>query len=98
VLLAVIPRTLLVAIPPHVSYRIPLGFLQGIPQANGVTLPGIIGLGESPAVLEYLIRQAPLRFLLRNPRYLPMYAMLLFPLRVILGLFLAGSAALNIQL
>jgi len=27
-----------------------------------------------------------------------MYAMLLFPLRVILGLFLAGSAALNIPL
>jgi len=55
-------------------------------------------LGASPAVLEYLVRQAPLQFLLRNPRYLPIYAMLLFPLRVILGLFLAGSAALNIQL
>jgi len=55
-------------------------------------------LGASPAVLEYLIRLALLRFLFRNPRYLPMYAMLLFPLRVILGLFLAGSAVLNIQL
>jgi len=98
VLLAVIPRTLLGAIPSHVSHRIPLGFLQGIPQANGVRLPEIIGLGASLAVLEYLIRQPPLRFLLRNPLYLPMDAMLLFPLQVILGLFLAGSAALTIQL
>jgi len=98
VLLAVIPRVLLVTIPLHVSYRIPTGFLQCIPQVDGVTLPRIIGLGASPTVLEYLIRQAPLRFLLRNSPYLPMYAMLVFPLRVILGLFLAGSAALNIQL
>ena len=58
--LAVIPRTLLRAIPPHVSYRIPLGILQGILQANVVTMPGIIGLGASPAILKYVIRQAPL--------------------------------------
>ena len=98
-LLAVISRTLLVAILPHVLYRIPLGFLQGIPQANGVTLPGIIGLGASTAVLEYVIRHSPLRFLLRNARYLAtMYVILLFPLRLIMGLFLAGSAALNTRL